>query len=124
MAPGRRGTNRRETRLRVSFRQVESSAINGSYLPAARAKLAAAFPMLLAMLLWIAIPPVPVAADSTLQARIEHQVQREPRLEGTEVRVITDAGNIVLTGQVPLLAQELLSMTSNTHLAADYARQV
>jgi len=82
--------------------------MNGSYLPAARARLATAFPVLLAMLVWMAIPPAPVAADSALQARIEYQVQREPRLEGTEVRVITDTGNIVLTGQVPLLAQKML----------------
>lgn len=47
-------------------------------------------------------------ANASLQARIEYQVQQEPRLDGTEVRIITDAGNIVMTGQVRLLSQKML----------------
>lgn len=46
--------------------------------------------------------------DAALQARIEFLVQHEPRLNGTDVRIIIDGGNVVLSGQVSLLSQKML----------------
>ncbi len=47
-------------------------------------------------------------ADAALQARIESQVQHEPVLDGTAVRIISAAGHVVLSGQVRLLSQKML----------------
>ena len=82
--------------------------MNGSYLPDVRAKFSTRLGMLLTVLVCIALQPGLAAANTALQARIEFQVQREQRLEGTEVRITTDAGNVVMTGQVRLLSQKML----------------
>lgn len=70
--------------------------------------LSTRFRILLTVLACVAIQPALAAANPALQARIEFQVQREPRLEGTEVQITTDAGNVVITGHVRLLSQKLL----------------
>ena len=77
-----------------------------SSLPDTRPTLSTRFLMLLAVLACLAVQTA--LADTTLQGRIEFEVQGEPRLQGTEVRVITDAGNVVMTGQVRLLSQKML----------------
>lgn len=79
----------------------------GSSLSDTRPKLSTRFLMLLAVLACVAVQPA-LAADTALEARIEFEVQREPRLEGTEVQIITDAGNVVMTGRVRLLSQKML----------------
>jgi len=78
-----------------------------SSLSNTRPTLSTRFLMLLAVLACVAIQPA-LAADTALQARIEFEVQREPRLQDTEVRIITDAGNVVMTGHVRLLSQKML----------------
>lgn len=82
--------------------------MNGSALSGTRKTLSNRFRVLLTLLVCVAMQPAPAAATTALQARIEFQVQREPRLDGTEVRIITDAGNVVMTGQVRLLSQKML----------------
>lgn len=69
---------------------------------------AISFRLVLGLLACIAVGPAFAATDAALQARIEFQVQHEPRLDGTDVSVITDDGNVVLTGQVRLLSQKML----------------
>jgi osmotically-inducible protein OsmY len=64
--------------------------------------------ILLAALVYLALQPPLAEANAALKALIEFQVQREPRLNGTEVQIITDNGNVVLTGQVRLLSQKML----------------
>lgn len=71
-------------------------------------RLSTRFRILLTVLACAAIQPALAAANPALQARIEFQVQREPRLEGTEVQITTDAGNVVIAGHVRLLSQKLL----------------
>lgn len=82
--------------------------MNGSVLSDTRAMLTTRFGVLLTILVCAAIQPALAADNTDLQARIEFQVQREPRLEGTEVRIVTDAGNVVITGHVRLLSQKML----------------
>lgn len=73
-----------------------------------RISVAVAFRLILGLLACIAPVPAFAETDAALQARIEYQVQHEPRLDGTDIRVITDDGNVVLTGQVRLLSQKML----------------
>jgi osmotically-inducible protein OsmY len=66
------------------------------------------FRVLLALLACVTLLPALAVASTALQARIAFQVDQEPRLEGTDVRIVTDRGNVVLTGQVTLLSQRML----------------
>ncbi len=73
-----------------------------------RISVAIAFRLILGLLACIAPVPAFAETNAALQARIEYHVQHEPRLDGTDVRVITDDGNVVLTGEVRLLSQKML----------------
>ena len=73
-----------------------------------RARASISFRLALGLLACIALQPALAVTDAALQARIELQVQHEPRLDGTEVQIITDDGNVVLAGQVRLLSQKML----------------
>ena len=72
-----------------------------------RARASISFRQALGLLACIALQPA-LAVTDAVQARIEFQVQHEPRLDGTEVQIITDDGNLVLAGQVRLLSQKML----------------
>ncbi len=82
--------------------------MNGTSGSDKRATLATRYRILLTVLAFAALQPALAAANTALQARIEFQVQREPRLDGSEVRIITDGGNVVMTGHVRLLSQKML----------------
>ena len=82
--------------------------MNDNSFSPTRTSVAISFRLVLGLLVCIAPGPVLAVTDTALQARIEYQVQNEPRLDGTDVRIITDDGNVVLTGQVRLLSQKML----------------
>jgi osmotically-inducible protein OsmY len=82
--------------------------MNDTSFSPTRTSVAISFRLVLGLLACIALGPAFAVTDAALQARIEFQVQHEPRLDGTDVRVITDDGNVVLTGQVRLLSQKML----------------
>jgi hypothetical protein len=86
---------------------TERNAMHGRYLPVTGRTFSIRCLVLLASLVCVAIQPA-LAADTALQARIEFEVQREQRLEGTAVQIFTDAGHVVMTGHVRLLSQKLL----------------
>ena len=78
------------------------------FSPYTRTGVLTSVQLLLAVLASITFQSALAAADEALQARIEFQVQSEPRLDGTEVRIIADGGHVVMLGQVKLLSQKLL----------------
>ena len=80
---------------------------NGTFLDT-RVTRCNCFPTLLTVLACVALLPAFAFASSALEARIAFQIEQEPSLEGSDVRIVTDRGNVVMTGQVRLLSQQLL----------------
>jgi len=88
--------------------QAEHDAMNSRSLGHTRPMPSTRLLVLLTVLLCLALQPALAAANAALQARIEARIQGEPRLDGTEVRITTDNGNVVMTGHVRLLSQKML----------------
>ena len=82
--------------------------MNGDTFSTRRLMLSNCFRTLLTVLACVALLPSFAIASSALQARIAFQVEQEPRLEGSDVRIVTDRGNVVMTGEVRLLSQKML----------------